>query len=103
MSETAPKWGEWYDTEEGPKRELSSYDGLILDREYAYADYLNALEAQVTAAGALVAAVEFYGVRERYLHDDSECPPICADEGEAARAALAQARAAGLAPPVQPG
>ena len=45
--------------------------------------------AKAAAYDRAVEALEFYGVRERYLHDDNECPSICTDEGDRARAFLA--------------
>lgn len=50
MANEQGKWGEWYDTTEGPCRELSSADGLIIDLASADAAYLNALEAEARAA-----------------------------------------------------
>lgn len=47
MTNTAPKWSDWYNTKAFPQRELETYDGMVLDRETADADHLNALEAKV--------------------------------------------------------
>lgn len=44
--------------------------------------------ARAEAEGARK-VLEFYAERDNYSHDDLECPPVCADEGDKARTHLA--------------
>lgn len=62
-------------------------DALKRDKQ---TDRIAALEARLAL---VTAALEFYAVREAYLHDDGECPAICTDEGDKAREALNSTKA----------
>ena len=111
MSEQEPQWetgkerfpssdGDWayltVPTRSGPTlyggRLSVQMPAWLAERIVADHERITTLEQELEAARrdaeALATALEFYAVREAYLHDDGECPAICEDEGDKAREAL---------------